>query len=37
MPSDITGTDIIQDDAATGQRKMVFTPGPVFANIVLAD
>ena len=37
MPSDITGTDIIQDDPATGQRKMVFTPGPVFANIVLAD
>jgi MoxR-like ATPase len=37
MPSDITGTDIIQDDQATGQRKMVFTPGPVFANIVLAD
>ena len=37
MPSDITGTDIIQDDAATGQRRMVFTPGPVFANIILAD
>src|SRR5688572_11920040 len=37
MPSDITGTDIFQDDAATGQRKMIFTPGPVFANIVLAD
>ena len=37
MPSDITGTDIIQDDPATGQRKMVFTAGPVFANIVLAD
>jgi MoxR-like ATPase len=37
MPSDITGTDIIQDDPATGERKMVFTPGPVFANIVLAD
>ncbi len=37
MPSDITGTDIIQDDQATGQRRMVFTPGPVFANIVLAD
>src|SRR3954462_13414636 len=29
MPSDITGTDIIQDDAATGQRRMVFTPGPI--------
>src|SRR4051812_34905331 len=37
MPSDITGTDIIQDDAATGQRKMVFAPGPIFSNIVLAD
>jgi len=37
MPSDITGTDIIQDDPATGQRRMVFTAGPVFANIVLAD
>jgi len=37
MPSDITGTDIIQDDPSTGQRRMVFTPGPVFANIVLAD
>jgi MoxR-like ATPase len=37
MPSDITGTDIIQEDAATGQRQMVFAPGPVFANIVLAD
>ncbi len=37
MPSDITGTDIIQEDAQTGQRQMVFAPGPVFANIVLAD
>jgi MoxR-like ATPase len=37
MPSDITGTDIIQDDAETGRRRMVFTPGPIFANIVLAD
>jgi len=37
MPSDITGTDIIQEDPATGQRKMEFAPGPVFANIVLAD
>src|SRR5262249_54681750 len=37
MPSDITGTDIIQDDPATGRRRMVFTPGPVFSNIVLAD
>ena len=37
MPSDITGTDIIQDDPATGGRKMVFSPGPVFTNILLAD
>jgi len=37
MPSDITGTDIIQEDPATGRREMVFAPGPVFANIVLAD
>jgi MoxR-like ATPase len=37
MPSDITGTDIIQEDAATGQRRMTFAPGPIFANIVLAD
>jgi len=37
MPSDITGTDIIQEDAESGRREMVFAPGPVFANIVLAD
>ena len=37
MPSDITGTDIIQEDPATGQRRLVFTPGPVFSNILLAD
>src|SRR5881275_3119102 len=37
MPSDITGTDIIQDDPDTGRRILVFTPGPVFANIILAD
>ena len=37
MPSDITGTDIIQEDAETGGRKMVFAPGPVFTNILLAD
>jgi len=36
MPSDITGTDIIQEDA-NGRRSMVFAPGPIFANIVLAD
>src|SRR5918992_2468266 len=37
MPSDITGTDIIQEDPATGRRQMVFMPGPIFANVVLAD
>jgi MoxR-like ATPase len=37
MPSDITGTDIIQEDAQTGRRQMVFSPGPIFANILLAD
>ena len=36
MPSDITGTEIIQEDKA-GARKMQFVPGPIFANIVLAD
>jgi MoxR-like ATPase len=37
MPSDITGTDIIQEDPESGQRRLVFMPGPIFANIVLAD
>ena len=37
MPSDITGTDIIQEDPETGNRKMTFAPGPVFTNILLAD
>src|SRR5687767_9806214 len=37
MPSDITGTDLIQEDATTGRRQMVFMPGPIFANVVLAD
>ena len=37
MPSDITGTDIIQEDAQTGRRHMIFERGPIFANIVLAD
>ena len=37
MPSDVTGTDVIQDDPATGQRKLAFLPGPIFANVVLAD
>ena len=37
MPSDITGTDIIQEDPGSGRRGMVFMPGPIFANIILAD
>jgi MoxR-like ATPase len=37
MPSDITGTDLVQEDATTGRRQMVFAPGPIFANILLAD
>jgi MoxR-like ATPase len=37
MPSDITGTDIIQDDPASGQRRLEFLPGPIFANLILAD
>jgi len=35
MPADITGTEILKDDA--GDRKLVFVPGPVFANLILAD
>jgi MoxR-like ATPase len=37
MPSDITGTEVIQEDRATGQRAFTFLRGPVFANVVLAD
>ena len=37
MPSDITGTEVIQEDKATGARDLRFLPGPVFANIILAD
>jgi MoxR-like ATPase len=37
MPSDITGTDIIQEEPETGQRHMTFVPGPIFGNMVLAD
>jgi len=37
MPADITGTDILQDDPETGRRRFVFLPGPVFANMILAD
>jgi len=37
MPSDITGTEVIEEDRATGKRHFHFVPGPIFANIVLAD
>jgi MoxR-like ATPase len=37
MPSDITGTELIQDDKASGTRELRFLRGPVFANIILAD
>jgi len=37
MPADITGTEIIEEDRATGHRAMQFIRGPLFANIVLAD
>jgi MoxR-like ATPase len=37
MPSDITGTDIIEEDLQTGHRKWTFVEGPIFGNILLAD
>ncbi len=37
MPSDITGTDIIEEDLATGHRKWTFVQGPIFGNVILAD
>ncbi|MHC4957070.1 MAG: AAA family ATPase [Planctomycetota bacterium] len=37
MPADITGTEVIQEDKATGQRAFKFLPGPIFANVILAD
>jgi MoxR-like ATPase len=37
MPSDVTGTDIIEEDITTGHRKWTFVPGPIFANVLLAD
>jgi MoxR-like ATPase len=37
MPSDITGTEVIQEDRASGRREFKFLPGPVFANVILAD
>ncbi len=37
MPSDVTGTEVIQEDKATGAREFRFLPGPIFANVILAD
>ncbi|MCU1294429.1 MAG: putative ATPase, 3 [Bryobacterales bacterium] len=37
MPSDITGTDIIEEDPMTGRRTWTFVPGPIFSNVLLAD
>jgi MoxR-like ATPase len=37
MPSDITGTEVIQEDKLSGQRELKFLPGPIFANVILAD
>src|SRR5690606_286382 len=37
MPSDITGTEVLQEDKSTGDRSFKFLPGPIFANIILAD
>ncbi len=37
MPSDITGTEMLQEDRASGARQLRYVPGPIFANIVLAD
>jgi MoxR-like ATPase len=37
MPSDITGTEVIQEDKASGQRELRFVKGPIFANMILAD
>ncbi|NQT85997.1 AAA family ATPase, partial [bacterium] len=37
MPADITGTEVLEEDRATGKRHLAFRPGPVFTNILLAD
>jgi MoxR-like ATPase len=37
MPSDITGTDIIEEDSSSGRRIWTFVPGPIFSNVLLAD
>src|SRR6476660_9103721 len=37
MPSDVTGTEVIQENLETGRREYNFLPGPIFANLLLAD
>ena len=37
MPSDMTGTEVIEEDRASGTRRLRFVPGPIFANVILAD
>ena len=37
MPTDVTGTDIIEEDITTGHRRWTFVPGPIFGNVLLAD
>ena len=37
MPSDIIGTEVIEEDRVTGRREIRFIPGPIFANVILAD
>jgi MoxR-like ATPase len=37
MPTDITGTDILEEDAATGRRRWTFSAGPIFTHVLLAD
>jgi MoxR-like ATPase len=37
MPTDVTGTDIIEEDPTTGHRRWTFVPGPLFAHVLLAD
>src|SRR5439155_11640486 len=37
MPSDIVGTNVIEEDHTTGKRVMVFVPGPIFIHVILAD
>ena len=37
MPSDMTGTEVIEEDRTTGTRRLRFVPGPIFSNVILAD